>query len=225
MTIRCTNQFQLDALEPRCLLTVSPVIHLLNGVSEVQVGQAIHVNGVQTGQAIGADLGTGTPLTARYQWDFGDTNPAARFDQLPGFNAAHVYDLPGTYTITLTVTNEAGQVGIAQQLVQIDPAPVNTQIIYVDNTLNASQPDPTGGVDVPSLAAATALMASNTQIYFHTGETFVLNNTISISFNNVTLGAYGDPSLGGAGDPTAGGIQPVFADYLDDGFGAEYGRS
>ena len=177
------------------MLTVSPVIHLLNNTSEVMAGQAIHVNAVQTSLPIGADLGVGTPLTARYQWDFGDTNPAARFDQLPGFNAAHVYDQPGNYTITLTVTNEAGEVGVATQQVQIDAPQTPAQTIYVDNTLNASQPDPNGGVDVPSIPAALALMTDDSQILFARGETFVLQNTITIPFSNVTIGAYGDSSL------------------------------
>ena len=67
------NLLYLDSLEPRMLLTVSPHIQLLNNQDTVLPGQAIHVNAIQTGLAIGADLGVGTPLTARYQWDFGDT--------------------------------------------------------------------------------------------------------------------------------------------------------
>ena len=41
-------------------------------------------------------------LTAHYDWDFGDST--AKFNHLTGFNAAHVYDQPGKYTVTLTVT-------------------------------------------------------------------------------------------------------------------------
>ena len=33
----------------------------------------------------------------RYHWNFGD--PAGRWNSLTGFNAAHVYDKPGSYTV------------------------------------------------------------------------------------------------------------------------------
>ena len=134
---------------------MTPHITVLNNQTTVTVGQAVQVNAVQTGLAIGADLGVGTPLTARYQWDFGDTTSGSQFDQLPGFNAAHIYDVPGLYTITLTITNQAGQVGVAQQMIRVTPPPVVPQAIYVDNTLSGVRPDPGGGIDVPSLAAAS----------------------------------------------------------------------
>ena len=34
-----------------------------------------------------------------YEWDFGDLSP-----KFYGFNAAHIYETPGTYTVTLKVT-------------------------------------------------------------------------------------------------------------------------
>jgi PKD repeat protein len=188
------NLLYLDSLEPRMLLTVTPHIQLLNNQDTVLPGQAIHVNAIQTGLAIGADLGVGTPLTARYQWDFGDTTAGAQFDQLPGFNAAHVYDVPGDYTITLTVTNEAGEVGVASQLVHVVTPANAPQTIFVDNTLAATQPDPNGGTDVPSIAAALPLLSNNTQLLFRRGETFAAASTIIVSFSNVTIGAYGDPT-------------------------------
>jgi hypothetical protein len=194
MKSRRANPILIDLLEPRRLLTVSPVIHLLNNQAIVSVGQAVHVNAVQTGLPIGADLGAGTPLTARYQWDFGDTTPSSEFDQLPGFNAAHVYDVPGIYTITLTVTNQAGEVGVAQQRVRIIAPSVTPQAVFVDNTLAGVQPDPNGGVDVPSIAAAIPFVGDNTQLLLRRSETFSLTNTISIPFSNVTIGSFGDPT-------------------------------
>ena len=49
-------------------------------------------------------------------------------------------------------------------------------------------------MDVPSIPAALSLLTDNTQILFKRGETFVLENTITIPFSNVTIGAYGDPT-------------------------------
>jgi hypothetical protein len=184
----------IDALEPRRLLTVSPHIQLLNNQAVVPAGQAIFANAVQTGLPIGADLGVGSPLTARYQWDFGDATPSSRFNQLPGFSAAHVYDTPGMYLITLTVTNEAGEVGTAQQRVRVISASIAPQAIFVDNTLAGVQPDPNGGIDVPSIASALPFLTDNTLLLFCRGQTFSLTNTINVTFSNVTIGAYGDGS-------------------------------
>jgi hypothetical protein len=62
-------------------------------------GQPLHVEA--TGTVIpGADL-----EDARFRWDFGDAG--SRYNQMDGFNAAHVYDRPGTYTVRLTVTAPA----------------------------------------------------------------------------------------------------------------------
>ena len=58
-------------------------------------------------------------LTAEYDWDFGD--PKGRFNKLQGFNAAHVYDRPGRYTITLTVTDETGHVESATATIFVSP--------------------------------------------------------------------------------------------------------
>lgn len=45
-----------------------------------------------------------------YRWDFGIGSAKPDFT---GFNAAHVYETPGTYTITLTVENYAGEISTA----------------------------------------------------------------------------------------------------------------
>src|SRR5690349_1048815 len=135
MKTRRSRSMLLDALESRRLLTFSPHIQLLNNQAVIPAGQAIFVNAVQTGLLIGADLGVGSPLNARYPWDFGDASPGTRFNQLPGFSAGHVYDMPGMYLITLTVTNEAGEIGTAQQPVRVVASSVTPQAIFVDNTL------------------------------------------------------------------------------------------
>jgi hypothetical protein len=70
----------------------------------------------------------GSPLTARYEWDFGDSLPAPStqpmnnsrvpapygpnlgYNRLIGWNAAHVYNSAGNYAINLKITDEAGEV-------------------------------------------------------------------------------------------------------------------
>jgi PKD repeat protein len=58
------------------------------------------------------------PATATYLWDFGDGNTA--FSR----NALHNYLAPGTYTVTLTITDTAGCVGDTSLPVTINPPPV-----------------------------------------------------------------------------------------------------
>src|SRR5437764_632427 len=69
--------------------------------------------------AIGIPLAHGTPLTGRYEWDFGD--PTGRYNKLPGWNAAHVYDRPGEYLVSLTLTDDAGKRAIFSKKITIAP--------------------------------------------------------------------------------------------------------
>ena len=64
----------------------------------------VHAHGLTS------DLRVGTPISARYEWNFGD--PDGAYNTLVGFNAAHVYDAPGVYTVTLKVINEAGKAAL-----------------------------------------------------------------------------------------------------------------
>src|SRR3954470_6911711 len=79
--------------------TPKPVINLIG-----KTGTGPHTVHVH---ALASTLNGGDYLTARWQWDFGD--PDGKYNQLEGFNAAHVYDNPGTYTLRLTITNENGR--------------------------------------------------------------------------------------------------------------------
>jgi PKD repeat protein len=72
---------------------VDPTIALLSAGSGPE-GSVLPFDGV--GQDAGDDALT-------YQWDFGDGSPAAT-----GMAPTHVYDDDGTYTVTLTVTDDDG---------------------------------------------------------------------------------------------------------------------
>lgn len=66
-----------------------------------------------------SDRGESRELT--WHWDFGDTADPGATSAEP--YAEHTYTQPGTYTVTLTVTNELGQSSTATRTVRIDPAP------------------------------------------------------------------------------------------------------
>jgi len=157
---------------------------IINMVSTASIiaGQAIDVH------AMDSSVGVGTPLTARYEWNFGDSS--GKYNALVGFNAAHVYDTPGAYTLTLKITNEAGKVSMATR--QITVAADARRTIYVDaqsgndNNSGLSPDQP-----IQSVARANSMLADNTKILFKRGETFATGSSLYLTYNNVSVDAYG----------------------------------
>ena len=158
----------------------TPVI-ILTGTN----GQAEHSVFVN---ALNSNLGAGTPLTATYQWNFGDPN--SRFNVLPGWNAGHIYDNPGTYTITLTITNEAGHSSAVSTQVTITGSSRRT--LYVDAWGgNDSNPGTSPNQPLRTWQRANQLFGDNTTVLFHRGEEFDFGDTFNFNNVNVTFGAYG----------------------------------
>jgi hypothetical protein len=104
--------------------------------------------------------------TQSYAWDFGD--PTAPYDQVSGFNAAHVYSTPGTYLVKmngspLTVTVTANKRTVV---------PINTQ------------------ADMDALAKVGNLAkVSNRWIQLKAGATFTVNGVIFLYSNDWMTGA------------------------------------
>lgn len=134
---------------------------------------------------IDVPLGSGTPMTAKYEWDFGD--PSGSHDRLVGWNAAHVYDNPGTYTVGVVVTDEAGRVGIGS--VRVDVQPDTRTKIYI-----ASMAD----LNSHLRGGRYKFTQNNTEYLFQRGQVFAITNpgnTIDIEGLNITVGSYGSGAL------------------------------
>ncbi len=151
----------------------------------VIAGQAVHVHG------LASSLTAGNALGASYAWDFGD--PSGRFNQLEGFNAAHVYDTPGNYTITLTVTDTSGTVLTARQTITVEADTRRTIYVSASGTDTASGLSPS--TPIRSWKRATELLAqygSNTSVLFRRGDRFDIDTTsLVLRWQNTRLGAYG----------------------------------
>jgi PKD repeat protein len=162
----------------------------------VLVGEGIEVNGLNS------VLHTGDPLTTQYHWDFGD--PTGKYDALDGFNAGHVYDDPGVYTISLRVTDANGHSSLATTQVTIESD--NRPVIYVDTHGSDANDGSSPGQAVATAARALQLASSDASIEFRRGETFAVNSTIQLNGHDLYVGAYGSgasPVLKrGAGDGT-----------------------
>jgi PKD repeat protein len=151
-------------------------------------GQAEHSIFVN---ALSSSLGDGTQLNANYAWNFGDTGSS--YNNLTGWNASHIYDNPGTYTISLTVTNDLGLSSTATSQVTITPSTRTT--IYV-NTWGS---DANSGLSAAAPVASElrleqilgSLGNSNVNVLFERGETFNMPYYLYVLGSNESFGAYG----------------------------------
>jgi PKD repeat protein len=142
----------------------------------------LHVN------ALHFPLQHGTPLSARYVWDFGD--PAGRYNQLPGFNAGHIYNAPGKYTITLWVTDETGQMDSAVATVTI--LPNHRHVLFIapngaDGNIGTNPESP-----LHSLGKALALknLPDDTEILLRAGGTYFADSTLKINKSDMHISRY-----------------------------------
>ncbi len=116
---------------------------------------------------------------AEYQWDFGDGSPP-----FYGFNASHVYEIPGSYTATLTIRDAAGKTDSAAITVVVLERDGATY--YVDSAIGNDSYDglsstADGGLRGPWRTAGKAfsemagsLYKSGDSILFNRGQTFDL---------------------------------------------------
>ena len=127
-----------------------------------------------------------------YVWDFGDGSEPFR-----GFNAAHVYEAPGDYTVTLTVTNGLGWT--ATDVLTIEVLESDGVTYYADAELGNDGNDGRS----PGSAWRTALHAFDRsygpgdRVLFRRGQTFSMKGE-AITYSSwrdrygYMFGAFGD---------------------------------
>ncbi|HQY87567.1 MAG TPA: PKD domain-containing protein [Tepidisphaeraceae bacterium] len=151
--------------------------------TNVMAGMTIHVD------ALTSTLNAGNPTTARYEWDFGE--PGSPYNKLVGFNAAHNYKNPGSYTVTLRVFNENGRSSITTKSITVTPD--TRTIYYVASNGNDSN---AGTLNRPfktwNKVVEVTDRLDNVKILFRRGDTFTVgDNAFVIYGENVVVGAYG----------------------------------
>ena len=173
----------------------APVAKIAAITKSVQAGQGIHVHGLNS------TLKNGAAHEATYDWNFGESGSA--FNALRGFNAAHVYAKPGSYTITLKVTDKAGKTSTTTQKVTVSAAV--RKVIYVSKNGKDTNAGTSTSSPVKTIDRAFELVGDNTEIRFNRGETFNLTAGQTVRGNNVVIGAWGTgkkPVLKWTGDRT-----------------------
>ena len=149
--------------------------------AEVPAGTSIFANALST------TLKTGTVLTSKYEWNFGDTG--SKYNTMTGFNVAHAYTKAGTYTISLKVTDSAGAVDTVTKTITVDAAGRN--FIYVSPSGNDANNGSSQDSAVKTFARAAELVGDNTELLFQRGGTYTTSTAMNIGFDNVAVGAYG----------------------------------
>jgi PKD repeat protein len=142
----------------------------------------LHVNGLTILPA------AGTPLTAHYDWDFGD--PQSKYNHLNGFNAAHIYDQPGRFTVKLTVTDQAGAIQSAAATIVI--LPDTRQQLYVSPAGSDANTGRSPDAPLKTLARASRLLHSNTDLLIAAGFIYTLENSAQINGTDILLDRYGE---------------------------------
>jgi PKD repeat protein len=142
----------------------------------------VHVNGLIF------PLAAGTPITARYAWNFDD--PQGKFNTLPGFVAAHVYDSPGKYNITLTVTDETGHRESASTTITI--AGDHRRQIFVSPDGSPQGIGNSEQTPMRSLERAVELLPDHAEILLKAGGTYPAINVMHLRHTDVLITRYGD---------------------------------
>lgn len=150
------------------------------------VGQApltVHVH------ALDSTTGGGASTFVKYRWSFGDPN--GRYNSVTGWNAAHVYNKPGNYTIKLTLTNKFGQKKTVAKTIKVT-APQRNKI-FVSPAGNDNNPG-TKAAPVRTVQRAFDMIDDNTSVYFQRGGTYNMTQSVNLLHQNVLVGAYGSGS-------------------------------
>ncbi len=143
---------------------------------------AVHVHGLE------ATLAAGSPLTARYEWDFGD--PGSRFNTLAGWNAAHLYQSPGGYVIRLKITDQAGNVQAFSNKLTI--APSTRRKVYVSE-IDGNDAD--NGADdrhaCQTLERGLSFVKDDCELLLDRGGKYELSRQANLPFKNIHIGTWG----------------------------------
>lgn len=161
--------------------TPTPVISALT--TNLTAGQSLFVHGLNS------KYGTGSQHTARFEWNFGDTG--GDYNTLVGFNAGHVYERAGRYTVTLKLWNDKR--GFKQTTMTVNVASAGRQAIYVSASGNDGGSGSSSGSPVRTMGRAASLAKgrSNVEILLRGGDTFSSTSSTQIHGSNVRIASYG----------------------------------
>jgi hypothetical protein len=149
----------------------------------------------------------GSPVGGQY-WSTSSRTTASSRNNASGPEAAHVYEVPGTYTVGLTATDGTNSVSnsCAQIVVQDPDVVFAGTSTYCFSTSGDFTGCPAGANQITTSSFNTAINSykgSNRRLLFHRGETFTGSSSGNINMNGPgIIGAYGTgakPVINGPG--------------------------
>jgi PKD repeat protein len=138
-----------------------------------------------------------------YEWDFGDPGSGTwavsgkSKNHATGYVAAHVYETPGTYTVTLTVTDQDGQSESYQAEIVVDDPDVvysgASTVCVSTGTDFTGCPAGATQVTTDQITEIEQYFTSGGRVLLRRGDVWQTSDTMSVSTEGpFTLGAFGD---------------------------------
>ena len=183
------------------MATINAIASRLSGVAPLAVFfETIGVAGISEPPLVG---GRREYSDFKYTWDFDDTGAGTwaisgkSKNAAYGYNAGHVFESAGTYTVTVSITdNDTVSETHDVTITVTDPDTVysttNTVCVSTSGDFTGC---PSGATQVTSSAfkaTIDAYKANDTRILFKRGESWSEGTrTVMNSFSGMTIGAYG----------------------------------
>jgi hypothetical protein len=145
----------------------------------------VHVSGLNS------VLGAGEKINAFYEWSFGDQTSTSVHNQMEGWNAAHVYNEPGTYAIDLNLMNNNGVSAVTSITVNVTP---DSRTVYYLSENGVDTNDGLSAVaPIRTPGRANALLQNHSTLLIERGDTIDTENEQFLvdSLHHVIIGAYG----------------------------------
>lgn len=148
----------------------------------------------------------GDYVLANFNWDFDSTNvdPNGSHEKTIGFGVGHVFEIPGTYQVSVRVRDSAGN--SASATVPITVSAMGGTTYYVASNGSDSNSGTDASHPFQTVAKGITKFATNVSVLLRKGDTFTLPESTGNNFDiKVTgpflLGAYTDPNAQSSAAP------------------------